>query len=119
MNKLLYCLTIICLQLGLNAQTQLTEPEASQSASVSQRIGITDMQIDYHSPLTRGREIWGNIVPYDEVWRAGANQNTTISFSSNVKIEGKTLPAGKYGLHMIPTKGQWTIIFSKDANAWG
>ncbi|MDQ6861793.1 MAG: DUF2911 domain-containing protein [Verrucomicrobiota bacterium] len=66
-----------------------------------------------------GRKVWGGLVPLGQVWRAGANQNTTIDFSTPVQIEGKPLPAGKYGLHMIPNTDQWTIIFSKMAVAWG
>ena len=104
---------------NLMAQTDLKKPEASQEAMVMQRIGLTDITISYHSPLTKGRSIWGSLVPYDEVWRAGANENTTISFTTDVKIEGKLLSAGTYGLHMIPTSGTWTIIFNKNAKAWG
>jgi tetratricopeptide (TPR) repeat protein len=101
------------------SQPQLTVPQLSQKASVTQTIGLTDISIDYHRPLVKGRKIWGGLVPYNEVWRAGANENTTISFSDNVKINGMDLPAGKYGLHMIPTENEWTIIFSKDNAAWG
>ena len=101
------------------SQPQLTVPQLSQKASVTQTIGLTDISIDYHRPLVKGRKIWGVLVPYNEVWRAGANENTTISFSDNVKINGMDLPAGKYGLHMIPTENEWTIIFSKDNAAWG
>jgi TolA-binding protein len=103
----------------LTAQPGLTLPEASQQASVKQRIALTDIEINYHSPLVKGRQIWGEVVPFGEVWRAGANENTTISFSTPVKIEGKDLAAGTYGLHMIPSKNNWTIIFSKDYQAWG
>ena len=101
------------------AQGSLTIPEMSQKATVSQRIGLTDIQITYHSPLVKGRVIWGEVVPFGEVWRAGANENTIISFSTAVKIEGKDLAAGTYGLHMIPSKSSWTVIFSKNSNSWG
>ena len=101
------------------AQQNLTQPRASQQASVSQRVGLTDITINYHKPGVKGREVWGKLVPYDQVWRAGANENTTISFSTKVKINGKEVPAGKYGLHMIPTEKNWTIILSKDNAAWG
>ncbi len=103
---------------ALNAQT-LVSPEASQAARVMQRIGITDISISYHSPLAKNRKIWDALVPYDQVWRAGANENTSISFSTDVKIEGQSLATGTYGLHMIPTKDEWTIIFSKNSNSWG
>jgi TolA-binding protein len=101
------------------AQQNLTQPRVSQQASVSQRVGLTDITINYHKPGVKGREVWGKLVPYDQVWRAGANENTTISFSTRVKINGKEIPGGKYGLHMIPTEKNWTIILSKDNAAWG
>ena len=86
---------------------------------MTQRLGITDVTVNYHRPLTNGRKIWGGLVPYGQVWRAGANENTTITFSDTVSIEGMPLPAGTYGLHMIPNENQWTIIFSKVSTAWG
>jgi tetratricopeptide (TPR) repeat protein len=101
------------------AQRELTMPEASPAATVIQRIGLTDITISYHSPQVKGRAVWGDLVPYNEVWRAGANENTVITFSTDVKVEGKNLPAGTYGLHMIPTQKEWTIIFNKNAYAWG
>ena len=94
-------------------------PRQSQHAVVEQRIGITDITINYHRPLANGRKIWGGVVPYGQVWRAGANENTTISFSDPVTIEGKPLDKGTYGLHMIPGESEWTVIFSKMSNAWG
>jgi len=100
--------------------TELNIPTISQHAVVTQRIGLTDVTINYHAPLVGGRKIWGTAaVPYDKVWRAGANQNTTISVSEDVLIEGKPLAAGTYGLHMIPTADQWTIVFSKNSTSWG
>ena len=86
---------------------------------VTQRIGITDITINYHRPLIKGRKVWGGLVPYGQPWRAGANENTTISFSDPVTIEGQPLAAGTYGLHMIPTETDWTIAFSKTNTAWG
>jgi tetratricopeptide (TPR) repeat protein len=94
-------------------------PRQSQHALVSQRIGLTDITINYHRPLANGRQIWGKLVPYGQVWRAGANENTTITFTDPVTIEGKTLDKGTYGLHMIPGENQWTVIFSKNATSWG
>ena len=101
------------------AQQPLTLPEASPKASIAQRVGLTDVEITYHRPAVNKRTVWGDLVPYDQVWRAGANQNTTISFSSPVSINGKPLAAGTYGLHMIPTTGDWTIAFSNVSWAWG
>jgi hypothetical protein len=106
-------------QTATSETLMLNLPRASQHARVTQRIGITDITITYHRPLANGREVWGKLVPYGQVWRAGANENTTISFSDPVTIEGQPLDKGTYGLHMIPDPNEWTIIFSKDANAWG
>jgi tetratricopeptide (TPR) repeat protein len=103
----------------LIAQQNLNLPAASQQAEVMQVVGMVEIKIDYHRPGVRGREIWGKLVPFDQVWRAGANENTTISFSNEVIIDGKNVPAGSYGLHMIPTESDWTIILSKDYRAWG
>jgi len=97
----------------------LNLPRASQHAQVTQRIGITDITVNYHRPLANGRQIWGKVVPYGQVWRAGANENTTITFSDPVTIEGQPLDKGTYGLHMIPGENQWTVIFSKNATSWG
>lgn len=103
------------------AQQGLRQPEPSPPASVSQTVGLTEIKISYHRPAVNGRQgkIFGELVPYGEVWRAGANQNTTISFSSPIKVGGKTLAAGTYGLHMIPTAKEWTVIFSHTTVAWG
>lgn len=103
-----------------NAQSAVLDlPRDSQHAKIIQRVGITDITINYHRPLVKGRKVWGGLVPYGQVWRAGANENTTIEFTDAVTVEGKPLAKGIYGLHMIPTENDWTIIFSKVATAWG
>jgi tetratricopeptide (TPR) repeat protein len=94
-------------------------PLPSQRAEISQRIGITDVTINYHRPLVNSRKVWGDLVPYGKVWRAGANENTTITFSDAVIVEGKPLDKGTYGLHMLPNADEWTIIFSKNSTSWG
>jgi hypothetical protein len=94
-------------------------PLPSQRAEVTQRVGITDITIRYHRPLAGDRKIWDGVVPYGKVWRGGANENTTITFTDPVMIEGKPLDKGMYGVHMIPTANEWTIIFSKNATSWG
>jgi hypothetical protein len=99
--------------------TELNLPTLSQRAVVTQRIGLTDITIAYHEPLVGGRELWGKVIPYSKVWRAGANENTTITFADDVSIEGKPLAAGMYGLHVIPNADHWTIIFSKNSTSWG
>jgi hypothetical protein len=101
------------------AQQQLKQPEPSMAASVGQTVGLTEIKVSYHRPAVNGRKIWGELVPFGEVWRAGANENTTVSFSSPVKIGGKPLAAGTYGVQMIPTAKDWTVIFSSMSTAWG
>ncbi|MDB4965296.1 MAG: hypothetical protein JWN44_985 [Myxococcales bacterium] len=101
------------------AQQGLKVPEPSPAAQVEQTIGLTNIKVSYHRPAVGGRKVWGELVPFGEVWRAGANENTTISFSSPVKVGGKTLAAGTYGLHTIPTAKDWTVIFNKISSGWG
>lgn len=106
--------------LSSQAQSALLDiPRQSQHAVITQRVGITDVTVSYHRPLVNKREIWGKLVPYGEVWRAGANENTTIRFTDNVMIDGKPLAKGVYGLHMIPRENEWTVIFSNIHTAWG
>src|SRR5690348_4819885 len=97
----------------------LNIPRQSQGATVSQRVGITDITVKYHRPLVNNRQIFGKVVPYGQVWRAGANENTLITFTDPVTIEGQSLDRGTYGLHMIPNADQWTVIFNKTNTAWG
>jgi len=94
-------------------------PRDSQHAQITQKIGITNITINYHRPLVKGRKVFGSLQPYGQVWRAGANENTTIEFTDPVAVEGNPLPAGTYGLHMIPGEQEWTVIFSKAATSWG
>lgn len=105
----------------LQSQTTLLLdlPLESQSAQVTQKVGITNISITYHRPRAKGRKIWGWLEPYGRVWRAGANENTVFEVSDPITVEGKALPKGIYGLHMIPEESEWTVIFSKRANAWG
>jgi len=87
--------------------------------SVSGKIGKAGVSINYGSPSVRGRKIWGELVPYDKVWRAGANEATTFTTDQPLKIEGKTLAAGKYSFFVIPNQNEWTVIFNKTVNQWG
>ncbi|HTF45657.1 MAG TPA: DUF2911 domain-containing protein [Terriglobales bacterium] len=115
-----FCLLTVFLAGESQAQSLVLDlPSPSQRAQISQRVGITDITINYHRPLVKGRKIWDGLVPYGRVWRAGANENTTITFSDPVLIEGKPLDPGTYGLHMIPNAGDWTIMFSKNSTSWG
>ena len=116
----LFCLLMAAMPGVSPAQSFVLDlPLQSQRAQISQRIGITDITISYHRPLVNDRKIWNDLVPYGKVWRAGANINTTITFSDPVQIEGKPLDKGTYGLHMIPNADEWTIIFSKNSTSWG
>ena len=106
-------------QTATSETLMLNLPRQSQHAVVTQRLGITDITVNYHRPLANGRQIWGKVAPYGQVWRAGANENTTITFTDPVTIEGQSLDKGTYGLHMIPGENQWTVIFSKNSSDWG
>ena len=101
------------------AQSVIRLPRPSPSASAGQTIGITDVEIRYHRPQVGKRKIWGGLVQYGVLWRAGANENTTISFSTPVKVEGKPVPAGTYALYMLPTPAEWTLILSRFTGDWG
>ena len=120
LRAFLFCVLFVAASHVTPAQSFVLDlPAPSQPAEVSQRIGLTDITIKYHRPLINDRKIWGALVPYGKVWRAGANENTTITFDDPVTIEGQPLPAGTYGLHMIPNADEWTIIFSKNSTSWG
>ncbi len=119
-GSLLCCLFLSAMSGVSPAQSFVLDlPAASQRADISQRIGLTEITIHYHRPLAKDRTIWNGLVPYGKVWRAGANENTTITFSDPVLIDGKPLDRGTYGLHMIPNADEWTIIFSKNSTSWG
>lgn len=118
------CIGFILLVTTESLQAQfLTLPQLSPKASVMQRIGITDVKISYHRPGVKGRKIWGELVPFNEgkprPWRAGANENTTISFCHDVKIDGHELAAGTYGFHIIPSETDWILIFNKNFTSFG
>lgn len=98
---------------------QVKYPRPSQKSSLMQTIGATDMTITYSRPGVKGRQIWGTLVPYDKVWRTGANEATTISFSDDVTVGGQALPKGTYSLHTIPGRDSWTLIFNKVSDQWG
>jgi len=112
-------LLLLALAAPALAQTPLTTPLASPHARVEQTVGLTDLAVDYHRPAVHGRRVWGDLVPYGEVWRAGANENTVFETSTPIRVEGQALPAGRYGLHTIPTEDAWTVILSTQADAWG
>lgn len=118
-QKITFTLAILMFAgMGLFAQ-QIQMPQASPSAKIAQKIGLTDVTVDYSRPGTKGRKIFGELVPYGEVWRTGANGATILTFSTDVEIDGKTVPQGQYALYSIPGKSEWTIILSKDTKLWG
>jgi hypothetical protein len=102
-----------------NASAQLDLPRPSPSAKVTQVIGLTEITVDYSCPAVKGRPIWGALVPYDQMWRTGANQATKITFSRDVTFGDKPVPAGTYALFTIPSKGAWTVILNKKADQSG
>jgi hypothetical protein len=94
------------------AQTALETPAPSPKAKVEQRVGITDFAVEYSSPGTKGRQIWGGLVPYDALWRTGANMATKLTVSNDFVVGGKTVPAGSYSIFTIPGKSTWTVILN-------
>jgi len=94
-------------------------PKLSPQATVSQTIGTTSVSLEYHRPQVRGRKVWGELVPFGQVWRTGANEATTIKFSDPVRVEGKPVPAGTYALFSIPGPEQWTLILNKRWRQFG
>ena len=101
------------------SNAQITIPQASPVSKVDQTVGLTQIGIEYHRPSAKGRSVYGELVPYGKNWRTGANENTTISFSQDVIIDGKPLAKGTYALFTTPKADSWDIIFYKDTNNWG
>ncbi|MEZ6020217.1 MAG: DUF2911 domain-containing protein [Planctomycetota bacterium] len=101
------------------AQAQINKPAPSPHATLTQAVGLTQVTLDYSRPGVKGRAIFGELVPYGEVWRTGANGCTTIEFANNAMVAGNEVPAGKYSLFTIPNKGNWTFILNKDTSLWG
>lgn len=104
---------------SIEAQNIKQELRISPKAEVMQTVGFTEIRVVYSRPGVKGREIWGKLVSYDAVWRAGANEATKITFSTDVIVEGKKLKKGSYSFFAIPGKNQWTLIFNKVADQWG
>lgn len=105
---------------SLQAMAQDAKPVASPAATATGKINGANITINYSSPAVKGRQIFGGLEPFDKVWRAGANDATTFETDKEIKVEGKTLPAGKYSFFLIPrASGTWTAIFNKEAKQWG
>ena len=118
MRKLAIFTITLLIAVATQAQ-QLNLPRPSPKASLMQQVGTTEITINYNRPGVKNRQLWGGLVPYDEVWRTGANEATTIQFSEDVLINGQKLAKGLYSLHTIPGRENWTIIFNSVASQWG
>ncbi len=117
MKKLLLSLAVFStIQLS---QAQVKTPQPSPKSSLEQTVGLTQVSVEYSRPSMKGRTIFGDLVPFGKTWRTGANQNTTVSFSDDVTIDGKTLKKGKYALFTIPKAEAWDVIFYSDTDNWG
>jgi len=117
MKKIIVVLAVFMSQFAV--QAQIKTPQASPRAIVSQMVGLTEVELNYSRPGAKGRPVFGNLVPFGKLWRTGANENTTISFSDDVIIDGKTLKKGKYALYSVPRIESWDIIFYTATDNWG
>jgi hypothetical protein len=117
MKKIILVLAIMLASYTIQAQVKTPQP--SPKASIEQVVGLTDVAVDYSRPSMKGRTIFGDLVPFGKLWRTGANANTTISFSEDVVIDGKTLKKGKYALYTTPKADNWEIVFYSDTDNWG
>ena len=107
------------LALSVAAYSQFTLPAASPRQKVEQQFSMSKITVDYSRPRVKGRKIFGDLVPFGKVWRAGANSSTKITFEQSVNFGGKTVSAGTYGLFVIPTEKEWKVILNKDSQQWG
>ncbi len=117
MKKLFFALAILITH--FSSEAQVKTPQASPRANVFQTVGLTDVEVNYSRPGAKGRPVFGNLVPFGKLWRTGANENTTVSFSDDVIIDGKTLKKGKYALYTVPRIESWDIIFYTTTDNWG
>jgi hypothetical protein len=116
--KLRAALVLAAAALAAPAFAQFETPQPSPKATLTQRVGLTDVSISYSRPGVKGRAIWGDLVPYDKPWRTGANQATTITLSDDVTVQGQKLAAGTYSIVTIPGKDEWTVVFNSDTKLW-
>jgi len=117
MKKILLSLFVVALSTNITAQ--LKTPAPSPSSKIEQKVGLTDVTVEYSRPSMKGRAVFGNLVPYGKLWRTGANQNTKVTFSDDVTIDGKTLKKGTYAVYTKPGKDAWEVLFYSDTNNWG
>lgn len=112
-------LSVLFLGLSLTVNAQIRTPQSSPKSSCTQTVGLTEVVIEYYRPSIKGRTIFGDLVPFGKMWRTGANANSTISFSEEVTIDGKTLKKGKYALFVNPKAENWDVYFYSDTDNWG
>ncbi|WP_038528776.1 DUF2911 domain-containing protein [Formosa agariphila] len=112
-------LGLMALAMTFSVQAQLKTPQPSPLSKIEQVVGLTDVSIEYSRPNMRGREVFGNLVPYGKTWRTGANANTKVTFSDDVVIDGKTLKSGTYAIYTVPNKSSWDVMFYTDSNNSG
>ncbi len=117
MNKIIFVFAMMIANFAIEAQVKT--PQASPKSTTTQVVGLTNVEIVYSRPSAKGRDVFNNLVPFGKLWRTGANENTTITFSDDVVIDGKTLPKGKYALYTTPRADNWEIVFYTDTNNWG
>lgn len=117
MKKIMLLFSAFMLTFGIQAQIETPQPSPFQK--IEQKVGLTDVSLEYSRPSMRGRVIYGGLVPYDALWRTGANANTKITFGDDVEIGGKTLKAGSYTIYTKPGASSWEIYFYNDTNNWG
>ena len=117
MKKLVLFAFALTLMFTVNAQVETPQP--SPFTKIEQKVGLTDVTLEYSRPSMKGRKIFGDLVPYGKMWRAGANKNTTVTFSDDVSVNGETLKAGSYAIFITPNKESWDVVFYSDTNNWG
>lgn len=117
--RTVFLATLIVSLAATSAAAELQLPKPSPLARVMQTVGVTEITVEYSSPGMKGRKIWGKLVPFDELWRTGANAATKVTFSHDVKVADQAVPAGTYAIFAIPTKKKWTVILNKNANQGG
>lgn len=115
----LFSFTLLAAVPQVAVAQQLELPRPSPAAKVSQTVGLTEVTVDYSSPAVKGRKVWGGLVPVGQLWRTGANGATKITFSKDVTVADKPVPAGSYALFTIPGAASWTVILNKDTNQGG
>ena len=117
MKKIILSLLVIAFTVSVNAQIETPQP--SPFSKVEQKVGLTDVTLEFSRPGMKGRTIFGDLVPYGKTWRTGANANTKITFSTDVMVGGKTLKKGTYAIYTVPNASSWDVMFYSDANNWG